>query len=69
MAYNQDVLLIKAAKSGDIQQVQALLAAGTDVNVSTKSRTTALMYATIAGYNEIVRLLIESGADSNARRK
>ncbi len=59
MAANYDVLLIKAAKIGDIKQVQALLAAGADVNASTASRTTVLMLATIGGYSEIVRLLIE----------
>jgi len=69
MTTKKDVLLIRAARSGDIKRVQALLAAGADANTSDHDGTTALMFAALAGYTEIVRLLLAQGADINMPRK
>jgi len=47
MTTKKDVLLIRAARSGDIKRVQALLAAGADANTSDHDGTTALMFAAL----------------------
>lgn len=42
---NNDVLLLKSAKSGDIKRLCALLTAGAKVDVCDRDGTTALMLA------------------------
>lgn len=69
MAKDNDTLLLMAVKSGDIKQVRALLAAGAKPDVSDRQGTTALMYAANLGYTEIVRSLVEAGANINLPRK
>ena len=56
----------KLITKGDIETVKSMIAAGTDVNERSKGMT-PLMYA--ARYNkvEIVKLLIENGANLKAR--
>lgn len=57
-----------AVWSGDRALVAELLAAGADVNVvETETCMTPLMVAAREGYFDIVRLLLENGADVNAR--
>ncbi|MDQ7014626.1 MAG: ankyrin repeat domain-containing protein [Planctomycetota bacterium] len=67
--------LIAAAESGDLAAVQAALAAGADVDHTRKRITgwqvgepmrrveTALRKAAVGGHTEIVRTLLEAGAD------
>lgn len=54
-----------AAQGGDLERVRALLEAGTPVDAANSYGATALGYAADKGYLEIVRLLIQRGADVN----
>ena len=63
---------MEAAKRGDLPLVKRLLDNGADVNAKVKSRVypcsngwTALMYG--SNYPEVVELLLQKGADINAR--
>jgi ankyrin repeat protein len=57
-----EIALIKAARDGNIQQVQELITSGVNVNHHDGS---ALNRAIYAGNQEIVELLIKAGADVN----
>jgi ankyrin repeat protein len=62
--------LLDAARSGNIEAVKQQLAAGTNVNAKDdddKFGVTPLHYATNKGHKEIAELLIEEGADVNAK--
>ncbi|MFQ5927816.1 MAG: ankyrin repeat domain-containing protein [Terriglobia bacterium] len=54
--------LIEAAKKGDAAAVEALLAAGADVNAKDKDGMTALMLAEKEGHTTVVRLLEKARA-------
>jgi len=54
--------LFLAAVSGNVAQVQALLAAGADVNATTPDGRTALRMASQKGHADVVTLLKEAGA-------
>ncbi|HEY9708877.1 MAG TPA: ankyrin repeat domain-containing protein, partial [Oculatellaceae cyanobacterium] len=69
MSSNLELLLRKAAQSGNLTQVQAILAQGANVDATDRDGTTALMFAAHPGYTEIVRALLEAGANVNLRRK
>src|SRR5689334_9770027 len=69
MIENNDILLLKAAKNGDIKGLCALLAAGAKVDACDGQGTTALMFAANLGYTEIVRSLLDAGANINLKRK
>lgn len=56
-----------AARKGDTAAVKALLDAGVNVNSRTRYGATALSYACDKGHVELVRLLIERGADVNVK--
>ena len=58
----------EAALNGDIQTVEAELAAGVDVNAPTLDgqNRTALMLAAFNGHTELVVMLIDYGGDLNA---
>jgi len=57
-----------AARSGDKELVQALIADGIDVNLKNRWRQTALYLAAhISGDMEIVQILINAGADLNVK--
>lgn len=58
--------LMLAAWKGQIETVRWLLARGAQINRSAR-QWTALHYAVFAGHEEIARLLMQSGADVNAR--
>jgi ankyrin repeat protein len=62
----QDISIIKAAQEGNIEAVKQHLAAGADVNAKDENEWTPLNSAAVAGRNQIVKLLIEKGADLNA---
>lgn len=69
-AKNPDGLfpLAYAARSGNLQAVDVLLAAGAPVDQAVSS-TTPLLYAAGAGHLEVVRRLVEKGATLDARTK
>jgi ankyrin repeat protein len=50
-----------------IQIVDALLAAGADVNESPGDCLSPVRYAAIHGYNDLLRFLVAAGADTNDR--
>jgi PhnB protein len=59
--------LIEAVNQGELERVRAVLDAnGELVNQRDESGATPLHYATLNGYREITRLLIERGADINS---
>ncbi len=55
--------LIEAAKSGDTDQVQALLAKDADVKAKNNKGHTAMMLAQQEGDKEIIQLLKKAGAN------
>ena len=61
-----DISIIKAAQEGNIEAVKQHLAAGADVNAKDENGWTPLNSAAVKGRNQIVKLLIEKGADLNA---
>jgi len=61
--------LHRAARAGNITQVQTLLAKGADVNVKDEKGRTALHIAAEWGHTDLVKLLINNGADVNATNK
>jgi len=59
--------IIKAAKSGDVVRIKELLATDRGlINALDKDGSTPLHCATWKGQQEVVALLLESGADVNA---
>jgi outer membrane protein assembly factor BamB len=64
-AANQVEALFEAARTGDRARVAALLDAGVDVNARSRYNVTALGFAADKGQLDVVRLLVERGADVN----
>ena len=61
--------LADVAKRGDLEAVGRLLESGVDVDTEdNKHHATALMWAAHEGHPDIVRLLIEHGAEINKRK-
>ncbi|XP_049796115.1 serine/threonine-protein phosphatase 6 regulatory ankyrin repeat subunit C-like [Schistocerca nitens] len=58
--------LIQAAKEGSVEELQALLVAGTDVEAM-DGNMTALHWAAKRGHVEVARRLLEAGAEVDAR--
>jgi ankyrin repeat protein len=58
---------LAAARKGDIAAVKALLAKGVDVNTKSRYGATALSFACDRENTELVRVLIEHGADVNVQ--
>ena len=59
--------LWEAARSENVEHVQAAIAAGVDVNSKTDYGATALLFACDRGNEPIVKLLLEAGADPNIK--
>ena len=57
----------EAARSGDVAQVRALLDAGVPLEAEARHGQTALYFAADQGRLEVVRLLVERGANVNVR--
>lgn len=66
-ASDQGEELREAARRGDVARVRALLDAGVKPDSPGRHGMTALIVAAAAGQVEIARLLVERGADVNAR--
>lgn len=60
---SQGEALREAARQGDLAGVTELLDAGVSVDAATRYGTTALFYAADRGYLDVVRFLVERGAD------
>jgi uncharacterized protein len=61
--------LVHAAMNGRLEQVQALLDKGVDVNAKGIMDETPLMKAAWGGHLKVAKLLVEKGADVNAETK
>jgi hypothetical protein len=59
--------LFDAARRGDRARVAQLLDAGVDVNAKARYDVTALVFAADKGHMDVVRLLVERGADVNVQ--
>ena len=59
--------LIGAVIKGHMETVQALLAAGADVNAKDNDGDFALMFAARNGHTETVQILLAAGAEVNAK--
>jgi outer membrane protein assembly factor BamB len=59
--------LWQAARTGDVTAVATELDAGVDVNAATTYQSTALSFACDRGHEEVVRLLLERGANPNVK--
>jgi ankyrin repeat protein len=66
-AATPDEDLIKAAFDGQASEVKRLLDEGANVNAKRENGMTALMGASLAGYQEVVELLLARGAEVDAR--
>lgn len=64
---SSSIPLNNAVTSGDEQAVSALLAKGADVNETTSGGQTALILAVIFGHTNVVKLLMNAGADPHVR--
>jgi ankyrin repeat protein len=59
--------LMFAARSGDLESVKVLLAAGAHVNEGTPEDGTPLVLAIASGHEAVARYLLDHGADPNAK--
>ena len=64
---SSSIPLTQAVTAGDERAVSALLANGADVNETTSGGQTALILAIIFGHTNVVRLLVNAGADPHLR--
>lgn len=58
-----DQRLIRAAKNNDVELVRELITAGGNVNAKDSMEDSAFLYAGPEGFNEILALTLENGAD------
>jgi len=65
--YLSNAEFLKAAEEGKYHDVEAALAAGTDVNAKDSHGATALIKASQMGRTDVVRLLLDKGADVNIK--
>lgn len=59
--------LMLASAEGNMQRVQDLLNYGVEINATSLSRSTALMYAVRNNHLNVAKALIDAGADINAK--
>lgn len=63
----ESIALLDAAQAGDISAVQSLLDQGADIHVKDDIGWDALHLAVFFGHDEMVKYLLEMGADPNTR--
>ena len=74
LPYNRDIpaggetALMFAARVGDLDSMQLLVAAGANVNDADAWGVSAVALAAHSGFDDVVRFLLEKGADPNAMR-
>lgn len=61
--------LMIAAKDGDSTDVARMISEGHDLDALSKYRWTAMIFASWQGHEDIVRLLVEAGADADVVSK
>ena len=66
MAHGGSTPLLFAARNGDVETAQALVAAGADVNDTAAAGTSAVVIAAHSGHGRLATYLLEEGADPNA---
>ncbi|KAL2078560.1 hypothetical protein ACEWY4_026245 [Coilia grayii] len=66
---NWTPLMRVSAVSGDAKMAAVLIRAGADVNVRDRDGKTPLMVAVLNNHEELVKLLLENGADRQAKNK
>ena len=66
--YSRYMLLAAGASIDPLQPLQPLHAAGASIDPTRKDGSTPLIYSCMKGHATCTRLLIESGANANARR-
>ena len=66
-AEDSESQLINAANRGDVATVLQLVGVGVNVNAKDSTGVTALTQAAWGGHSEIVRILLVSGADPDAK--
>ncbi len=59
--------LITAIEKGDLESVVQFIGKGADVNDADHNGNTPLMYASMRGFTDTARFLLDNGADVNAR--
>ncbi|MEI0608264.1 ankyrin repeat domain-containing protein, partial [Brachyspira pulli] len=64
-----DELLFSAVENNNIKKVQSYLEQGANCNALDSYDRTALINASVSGYDDIAKLLIEEGTDVNIRDK
>ena len=67
LAGDKEEAFWEAARQGDLATIKRLSAEGVDVNAPTKYGATALSYACDRGHLDVVRFLLEGGADVNSK--
>ena len=66
-ASSSDAALITAAEAGDLRRVEELLMRGASVRARGRDGRTALTVAAFGNHLQVARVLIEAGADVNAK--
>jgi len=66
---SQNEEMLEAVWSNDTKKLKELVKAGVNVNARNECGWTPLHYAVGGGHLEIVKLLLKSGADVNAKEK
>ena len=64
-AYADVESFVNAAKGSDVAKIQEFLQAGENVNAKNELGNTALHYAAASGNSDMVKFLLENGADAN----
>ena len=65
---DKNAKLLLAVKDGSVKDVQTLLAEGANPNTTDDHGVPALMWAANNGHTEVVKFLLEKGADVNVKR-
>ncbi|MBX3179354.1 MAG: ankyrin repeat domain-containing protein [Candidatus Hydrogenedentes bacterium] len=64
-----DLLLQEATREGDVARAKALIGSGAQVNAISEEGLTPLHWSALNGRADIAELLLEHGADINARER